>query len=439
MRFSLSKLEKRALAFVLVTMVIVVGLVWSKTSRQRWFQKQKRFKIVTARGCGLKAGSLVKMSDLEAGIVESVEFNSKNMVVTTFGVYPNFQDRVRKDSRAIIVAPPILGNVGISITPGSLKSPRLKDGAVIPCSAPKDLLSSLGSIPEKIDPSLKKLEIVLANIEAITGDIERGRGSLGRILKGEEFYNQLLALLEGSNKVIAGFEPTSLNLAKASERLPQILESAKKTLEGLQRLAQDLEQVAKRTESITEKIDKGEGTVGKLVSEDAIYEKAKSTLSSAESILGKVKQVKIKTSTGMDTAYYGKQDLLVSKVYSRLSSNPKQYLQVGGAFFSHKRDKVQGKPELLFGQKLPQGYNIRAGVLEGNVGVGIDYNLPGKDMQLTLEGRKTSNKNNYDQNLDSFLLRSWVGIKVKDYLRLNLGVDNILDKPGFSSGIILGK
>lgn len=442
MRYKVGYLE-RVIIFVVVIVGIITALIFSGRYPLPWLEKSVRYKIISSRAYGLKPGGFVKMKDLEIGVIEEVKINPKNKIEITFSVKKEFADKIRQDSLAYIIPPPILGNYEIEITCGSSFMPKLKEGSILKLIEPgPDLMAQVNALASKFEPQLEKLNTILTNIENITYDIHRAQGSLGLFIKNKELYDKVMEMMDASNNLIRVLQPITGDLAKTSQKLPPAIERVQTLLQDFQKISSEIKEMTANlkdttvsTKKIVKNIEEGKGTVGKLIKDESVHQLTKETLKSTSNIMGKVDSINI--SPGMDASYYGGQDLLVTKIYSKVSASPFQFLQLGGAFLGQGNKGSKSKPEILFGQRLKnQKTTISAGIIEGGVGGGVDYKLK-KNLKLLVEGRNTNRDYSYDKNIDNFLLRSYLGIKVEDNLTLKLGITDILNQPKISTGIII--
>lgn len=417
---------ERVLVFLIVIVAFIIGII--RVGGISFLSKEKKLKVVATKSYGLKPGSKVKMKDIEIGKVEKVILDEKNRVIIFFRIKKEFKDKVKKDSVATIVMPPLLGTPELHITCGSPLARDIPENSRIPLKEPEgDLVSTL---QEKINPLLVKLDSAVGNLNILTEEILRGRGTIGKIFMNDELYTEFLTFAKNSNLVLENLQKISGNIAKASERLPEITTEVNSSLENVQ-------EITSSAKKIVTKIERGEGTVGKLVTDDSLHKKTKEILTSTSGILKKIENINI--SPGMEAGYYGKQDVAVSKISAKISGKDNTSLKIGGAFLGYKDRGTKTRPEVLFTKEIPsKKISLKAGILEGEVGGGVEYFL-NKKMELSLEGRKTSRKNTYDSNLDDFILRGWLGVKIKDYLKLKVGINNIADKPAGSLGISIEK
>jgi len=188
---------------------------------------------------GVETGSPVRLAGVEVGEVKNITyFFDENRKRTQVEMILRLDKtaRVEKDARIFINTLGLLGEKYIEIEPGSA------DSMVLPHN----------SIVIGIDPiPLEKLTERTQNIVA----------SLEKSVRG-------LAIIMDDEEVIADFKAALNNISEVSGSLNEILKESKGDISvGLKSFRSSSEDL----ETILAKIRKGEGTMGKFVSDDALY------------------------------------------------------------------------------------------------------------------------------------------------------------------------
>ncbi|MBI4641624.1 MAG: MCE family protein [Candidatus Tectomicrobia bacterium] len=295
---------------------------------------------------GLDLKSSVRTAGVEIGKVEQIELE-RGLARVTIRLYEGVP--LRKDSAAFVRSLGLLGEKYIEITPGSPDQSLLEEGGVVQkgqSGADLDqFLSQFNLIADDIKATMQSLRNVLgtaegertlketvenireisgnlkgvvaenreslsrtiSNLESITGKLQRGEGTLGRLVNDKTLYDEarravsnLTAISEKIRKgegtlgklttdeaLYTQVKETVENLSVISERLRKGEGTIGKLLydEGL--YAGAVKTLANLTE-ISEKVKQGEGTVGKLVNEDGLYKDARETLANLNRITQKI-------------------------------------------------------------------------------------------------------------------------------------------------------
>jgi len=201
----------------------------------------------------------------------------------------------------------------------------------------------------------------------------------------------------------------------------------------------------KNLEEITSKINQGKGTIGKLINEEEFYTEAQSTLASVNTASQKLtdmvsKAERIRIYIGADYAYNTRNKHGLGKVYLEIEPSPSKLYRVGVSLLSGEGTEAEttDDPDTEIDAQIGLRFfdnrlTVRAGLLEGRVGGGLDFRIWDRDVVATVEGRAVWSKEK-DENIDPFLLRAYVDVNVFWGFYLRMGGDNLLDEPGFYGG-----
>ncbi len=250
----------------------------------------------------LKAGDDVRMAGVRIGTVsetrlagreaEAVLLIAKDVVVA-------------KDSLATIAMAGLLGGNYVTLDQG--RDGALVDGDQIRTADTPDLnsmVAQIGEIGRKIDQALgqfsgatsgesgsgfmakldrlveenqSRIGEITTNLQEITDKVNNGQGSLGKLVNDPEAYNRLLAAAEEFRGASA---EARLFVGDAKGILEQV-KRGEGTLGALiydQESGQNIKAAAKNLREISDKLNSGSGTLGKLINDDSLIEEAQSTL-----------------------------------------------------------------------------------------------------------------------------------------------------------------
>lgn len=190
---------------------------------------------------GLGPGSVVRLNGLRVGNVESIEYDKElKKLQVILKVESKYQTIITKGSIAGLRTQGALGDKYVSITPSSEGNAPLGGGDWLEPEETGDLLSTLASRGSEIE----KVFDILNELNTFTKNLNFENRS-GRILD---------------------------NLANATYNLNSLLKDFR--AEDSNSLKRTLKSLA----SITEKIDRGQGTLGALINDPSIHEKIKALL-----------------------------------------------------------------------------------------------------------------------------------------------------------------
>jgi phospholipid/cholesterol/gamma-HCH transport system substrate-binding protein len=248
----------------------------------------------------LKLGDRVKLAGVEVGKVESITLTNNKVMVS---MKLNANAPVKTDTVAAIKFAGLMGQNFVSLDFGSSRAPLASDGTTLNSTEQADLSvimqkldnvatgvenltksltgdtieNLVGPLTDFIKQNTGPLTATLANMRAMSAQIAEGKGTVGKLIFDETFYNTALV--------------TVSNLQSTSDEIKVALGDAKKIIDGvnsgqgsLGKLVKDEKLYAETTDSMTQlkeilqKINHGDGTVGKLVNDQEFYKNAKLTL-----------------------------------------------------------------------------------------------------------------------------------------------------------------
>ncbi len=151
-------------------------------------------------------------------------------------------------------------------------------------------------------------------------------------------------------------------------------------MESIKELIKNIEKSLKLLNESLEKINKGEGTLGKLIQQPDLYDRAEGAMDDLEDIINPISELKL--TGGLSGEYYPESDNLKGAFTLELwPENDKLVLtQIVYDPWSEK---------LLFSAQggLRWGnFSPRIGIMESKIGAGIDYYTLKDRLRFSLEG-----------------------------------------------------
>jgi phospholipid/cholesterol/gamma-HCH transport system substrate-binding protein len=163
MNIKFNKFERVAGLFVLLAIVGSIVTALSVAIKQGWFENKFKYQTVFESAEGIHSGTTVQMAGLRAGSVEDIELLGDNKIKVTFYVIGKFQNRIRSDSKALLVRPFIIGDRVLEVTVGSDEGTLIAENAIIPSEETLDLMTLMSG--KKLGNSLENLSGMLENVQ----------------------------------------------------------------------------------------------------------------------------------------------------------------------------------------------------------------------------------------------------------------------------------
>ena len=249
--------------FVSLGILIFILAIYFIGEKQQLFRSTFRLSGEFKDVAGLQAGNNVRLSGINVGTVENVIIVSDTSVKVEILIDESTREFIRKDAIAGIGSEGLMGNKVLIISPGTGGKRIIENNDIIATTQPTDM-----------DEIMKSLKTTIDNTASITGDlakistnIESGKGTIGRLMMDKEwrqnFESTLINLKEGSN----GFKV----LMDKSGEVDSILYAMKSTIQYTANITADLA-------VITNSLQSGEGTIGRLLMNTSAAENFDSTM-----------------------------------------------------------------------------------------------------------------------------------------------------------------
>jgi phospholipid/cholesterol/gamma-HCH transport system substrate-binding protein len=349
--------------------VLILVIVW--ISDDSPFAERTIIKTYVSGVEGLREGAEVRLSGVKIGSVTELNFRDQIPATPTT---PNYVEvvmevsgeldgrpaieRIRTDSRAQLETAGVLGDNVINITPGSLAGVPIQPGGVIEgISKP-----SVGDILSAAQTAMGNLNAISGDVKAITGRIRVGQGTVGRFLNDEALYLNLNRTVLQAERLLADVrqgkgtagrlisDPTlyrqitdvATRFERIATQLDQQFTAGRGTLGKLLKddrlynradtLLAELNESANDLDQITTRIRRGEGTVGKLITEEAIYADLRAAANDLRTITARLERGE--GSAGLllkDPRLYHNINTLSTELVKLLydfRQNPKKYLDI---------------------------------------------------------------------------------------------------------------
>jgi phospholipid/cholesterol/gamma-HCH transport system substrate-binding protein len=347
---------------------------------------------------GISKGSQVKMSGVPVGDVEDIQLQPTGTAIVKLRVKKDLQ--LPADVTAQIDSNGLIGDKFVSLVPGA--QGRLGQSGPLPGNVtqiPGATAGAGGNPADKFGKVADDLQGMTENLRTVLGNPENA-AKLQQIIDG---MSTLSANLQGNSAEIIG------NVKEASESLKQILDKvqdphtpigqllASTGTSGTGNVLGDMQSTMKNLDEIAQKINSGQGTIGKLVNDPETANKLNGALDSLANITGKIDQFKTdvdfqayslmaedagKGQFGVTlqptaTRYY-LLGLTADGLASNASDLDRQYdRQVYGKDFGKNLKFTAMFGHIWQGGFFGQDLGFRVGLKDSTGGIGFDTRMPG--------------------------------------------------------------
>jgi len=238
-------------------------------------------------GAGLKQGQPVLLAGVRIGFVDRVELDLKGTLVV--GLKIEQQYKIPKGSTATVQANGIFGDQLIALQPVLGQTAFLPANDTIPTGkgspGTAELLTKGDSIASDVRAITGKAraEFVegggVEEIRALMADVTRLVAQLSKVAAVQS--SQLTATQQSLRTAIASID---------SVKVDSTLTNLRATSASFEQLSRDLKETNAQVQQVVEKVNSGNGTVGKLMNDGAVYARMDTLLARVDSLMADFKK-----------------------------------------------------------------------------------------------------------------------------------------------------
>ncbi|MDB4643872.1 MlaD family protein [Flavobacteriaceae bacterium] len=287
-----SKEIKAALFVLLGIFLFLIG--FNFLNGTSLFKSENTLYAVYDQVEGLQSGTKVTVNGLTIGKVSSINFLPEtDKILVSFTVRNDLQ--FSKNSVAELYEAGLIGGKSIAIIPVYDQESFLASGDTLRSRIKPGLTDVVGS---EIAPLQKKLDTVLSDADTLIGALNTILDDQAQSGLNEAFANlsttvtnlntissDLSNILSSQGKNI---NTTLENLAETSDNLNQITDSLSRA--NLKGVITKFESTATNLNLVLSSINRGEGSLGKLIQDDALYNNLEASTKEVELLIKDLKE-----------------------------------------------------------------------------------------------------------------------------------------------------
>ncbi len=291
---SMSKQLKTGIVAVIIIALFIWG--YSFLKGHNLFDSETRyFNVEYANIAGLSKSSLVTINGLKVGKIDQIRFNKnlqkKGHLVVRFSVEKEFS--FSKNSIVKIYSPNPLSASNLAIIPKYDGENAVSDDTLVG-EIESNLFTSIG---ERLDPLQTKLERVIVSADSLFKKVNtildlKTQNSLRASVKNIEYATEELNKTMLSVNTL--MDATSLDLKESITNTRSITENFSKISDTLVnanigKILKDAQGTISSVNLLIDGITSGKGSVGKLVTNDDLYNNIAATTKELENLLREIK------------------------------------------------------------------------------------------------------------------------------------------------------
>jgi phospholipid/cholesterol/gamma-HCH transport system substrate-binding protein len=263
------------ISVLMAASILIVGIIYLRGIDLR--SKQYSVRLLYTNVNGLNTGDVVTVGGLAIGRVESMRLDGRKILVDL-----SIQTKVRlpRDSHATLKSETIMGGKYIAITPGA-DTAMLANGDTLQ----GDYEADLSELTATLSPISANVLGILENVNSTFDDTTRRhiQTTVSHLAHSAARLQSAVSVGgERAEKALAEFGAFSRDLARFARELDTLAVNQRQNLDtgitslshtsvNLERVSLKLDRIAGDLAEVISSVRKGEGTLGKLVWDDKLY------------------------------------------------------------------------------------------------------------------------------------------------------------------------
>jgi phospholipid/cholesterol/gamma-HCH transport system substrate-binding protein len=223
---------------------------------------------------GLRSGAEVWLDGILVGNVDDIRMNmqpGKGRVAVVMSIDKKYEPNIRSDSPISIDTIGLLGDKNIQMGTGTEKGTPVGDGGELKGADVGDIRR----IIQGTDDLVANLNVLTDKFASISENIDRGEGTLGKLLTKSEIHDNL-------NKTVLEMQHLVEDVRSGPGTAGRFISDDE--------MYERFTSVLARMDDIVAKMERGEGTAGKFLNDPALYDRFEQLFTKMDSIAGRIER-----------------------------------------------------------------------------------------------------------------------------------------------------
>jgi phospholipid/cholesterol/gamma-HCH transport system substrate-binding protein len=246
--------------FIFVGSVLLVIGIFLLGNKEALFRPTFTVKAYFSNIEGLRDGAPVRLGGIDVGSVKNIEIvkDTTGRVEVAMRLVTEIQRFIRTDTRATIETEGLVGNKVVILEIGSTTADPIGDGGTILSKEPV----GFAAVIDETQGIMGYTKEMTKNMSEIVEKINRGEGTIGRILTDERLYNQATELTRRADQSLSSI---IAELEKVSEIFKNLGGSVNEVIGNVNRVVTEVD-------TIIYGVGEGKGLLGQVLVEGSKYD-----------------------------------------------------------------------------------------------------------------------------------------------------------------------
>ena len=288
--------QLRVGTMVIISLAILAMGIFFISGEVGFFSRRYTLKAYISKAGGLRQGAQVRLAGVAVGNIQEVQISPyperARAVEIVMGVARSYQDQIRADSTASIETVGLLGESYVDIVRGSPGQEVIPDGGVLKTSEEADIKR----VVQNANDVIINLRVLSATLNDITGQIQSGKGSVGKLVYDQTLYNRLTKTTDQVERMVTRVEQGGGTLGKlladetvytttvaTLDRLNKVIDDVQHGQGSLAKFISDpsvynnVNHLVTQANLLLDNVNQGQGTLGKLAKDPQLYNRLNET------------------------------------------------------------------------------------------------------------------------------------------------------------------
>jgi phospholipid/cholesterol/gamma-HCH transport system substrate-binding protein len=201
--------------FVLLGLIFLAAGILTIGNLHETFTTKMRVNTVFEDVSGLQAGNNVWFSGVKIGTVKKVRFHGKSQVRVLMNIDEDAQQYIRKDAKVKISTDGLIGNKILIIYGGTPAAGVIEEDDTLGVEKTLSTEDMMNTFQE----SNENVQEITNDLKALTGKLNKGQGTIGKLLNDETIYKDITATTASLNKASERAQVLMASLSKFTSKL----------------------------------------------------------------------------------------------------------------------------------------------------------------------------------------------------------------------------